>query len=467
MGTWFAEVRRRRHRIEFRQRSRQFGVRLRQASTIEETFPLMNDVITLVLAGGIGRRLFPLTSDRAKPAVPFGGQYRIIDFALSNCLHSGLRRVLVLPQYKSHSLMKHLRDGWSVFNPSLGEYITPVPPQMRTNDSWYQGTADAIYQNLYLLERSGAKSVVVLSGDHIYRMDYAEMLHCHRFSEADATVACMPVDLKQASGFGIVSVNESMRIVEFNEKPKVARPMPGQPDQALASMGIYVFSCELLIEALRADHADATSTHDFGHDILPKLIQSHDVAAYQFGTEVGRVTVDRYWRDVGTIDSYFEANMDLLKPVPPLDLYQRNWRIRTATTNSPPARTCSGPCDTEPRLINSIISPGAIVSGGIVINSVLSPDVTIHSGAQVVDSILFDRVTVGAGARVSRCIIEKDVVVPPGTIIDFDSLSDAPGCVISEKGVIVIPRGYSDWGRHSSQSSEVASDSSQFALQTT
>ncbi len=425
----------------------------------------MNDVITLILAGGAGKRLFPLTADRAKPAVPFGGQYRIIDFALSNCLHSGLRRILVLPQYKSHSLMKHLRDGWTVFNPSLGEYVTPVPPQMRMNDSWYQGTADAIFQNLYLLERSGAKHIMVLSGDHIYRMDYAEMLRFHVKTGAAATVACMPVDRDQASGFGIVAVNDSMRIVDFVEKPADPPAMPGNPDQALASMGIYVFSCELLIEALRNDHADKSSSHDFGHDILPKLIHSHDVAAYQFGTDRGRVTADRYWRDVGTIDSYFEANMDLLKPVPPLDLYQKDWRIRTADAQSPPARTCSGVCETEPRLINSIISPGAIVSGGIVINSVLSPDVRIEAGAHVVDSVLFDGVTVGAGCRVNRCIVEKGNTIPPGTIIDFDSLSDAPGCVISEKGVIVIPKDYSDWALHSSRTEDAAEDDADFVLQ--
>ena len=410
---------------------------------------MMRQVVTLVLAGGVGSRLFPLTSDRAKPAVPFGGQYRIIDFTLSNCLHSELRRILVLPQYKSHSLMKHLRDGWSVFNPSLGEYITPVPPQMRTDDSWYQGTADAIYQNLYLLERSGAKHVVILSGDHIYRMDYAELVHCHTFSEADATIACMPVDLADASDFGVVSVNGRQRIVGFQEKPVAAQPMPGRADKALASMGIYVFSCDLLIKALREDHADESSTHDFGHDILPRLIHEHDVVAYQFGTEKGRVTADGYWRDVGTIDAYFEANMDLLRPVPPLDLYQSDWHIRTANAQWPPARTCRGPYGTEPWLINSIISAGAIVSGGIVTNSILSPNVRINEGAHVVDSVLFDGVTVGCGARVARCIVEKGVAIPPGTVVDVDTMSNVPGCVISNNGVIVIPSGYSGWDQPS------------------
>ena len=412
---------------------------------------MTQDVITFILAGGAGTRLLPLTSDRAKPAVPFGGQYRIIDFTLSNCLHSGLRRILVLPQYKSHSMMKHLRDGWSVFNPSLGEYITPVPPQMRTNDSWYQGTADAICQNLYLLERSGASKVVVLSGDHIYRMDYAEMIRFHSSAGAEVTVACMEVGRDEAKAFGVMAVDSEHQVTDFAEKPANPASIPNKPDRSLASMGIYVFNCNTLVKALREDHANAQSTHDFGNDILPKLIQNKTVFGYQFGCEQGRVSVDRYWRDVGTIDSYFEANMDLLRPVPPLDLYQKDWHIRTANTQNPPARTCNGECGTEPRLINSIISAGAIVSGGIVSNSILSPGVRVEAGAHVVDSVLFNRVTVGAGSRVTRCIVEKGVDIPPGTIVDSDSMSDNKGCVISEKGVLVIPKGYSNWAQHGVQ----------------
>jgi glucose-1-phosphate adenylyltransferase len=407
----------------------------------------MDDVLTFILAGGVGTRLFPLTTDRAKPAVPFGGQYRIIDFALSNCLHSGLRRILVLPQYKSHSLMKHLRDGWSVFNPSLGEYITPVPPQMRTSDSWYEGTADAIYQNLYLLERSRARNVVVLSGDHIYRMDYAGMLDLHNNSGAAATVACMPVSLEDAKGFGVIQVDQTSQITGFLEKPSHPESAPGKPGEAMASMGVYVFSCDLLLDVLRTDHEDPCSTHDFGNDILPKLIQTDKVMAYEFGGNQGRVTADRYWRDVGTIDAYFESNMDLLKPVPPINLYQRNWRIRTADAQCPPARTCSGVCGTEPKLTNSIISPGAIVSGGIVTNSILSPNVRVDAGACVTDSILMEGVTVGMGCHLSRCIIDKHVQVPPATIIDAEFVKANPDCVLSDKGVVVIPKRYSRWNR--------------------
>ncbi len=257
----------------------------------------------MLLAGGQGSRLYPLTADRAKPSVPFGGKYRIIDFTLSNCLHSGIRRVLVLTQYKSHSLQKHLRDAWSIFSPELGEYITAIPPQMRTGDSWYKGTADAIYQNQFLIERSAAKRILILSGDHIYRMDYAAMLRRHEAMNAGLTVACMRVPLTEATGFGVVSVDEHDRIFEFNEKPASPRAMPGHPDVALASMGIYVFNRDVLEEQLSLDHSDKTSSHDFGHDIIPKLIQSNNVYCYQFGSNKGRVSPDRYWKDVGTIDS--------------------------------------------------------------------------------------------------------------------------------------------------------------------
>lgn len=416
----------------------------------------MEDVLTMILAGGVGSRLNPLTADRAKPAVPFGGQYRIIDFTLSNCLHSSLRRILVLPQYKSHSLMKHLRDGWSVYNPTLGEYITPVPPQMRTDGSWYQGTADAIYQNLYLLDRSGARDVVVLSGDHIYRMDYAGMVRFHREKGADATVACMSVPLDEARSFGVMTTNSSSVITGFDEKPLHPVPIAGSPDRAMASMGIYVFSQDVLANALRRDHAQESSTHDFGRDVLPALLKSHKVCAYQFGGETGRVSADRYWRDVGTIDAYFEANMDLLKPVPPLDLYQHDWPIRTADSHSPPARTCRSACGAEPRLVNSIISPGAIVSGGVVVNSILSPGVRVHAGAQVVDSVLFEGVTAGPGARLNRCIVDKHVSVPAGAVIDRDSMTPSADCVVSEKGVVVLAKDFCRWQPQGIQPPEVA-----------
>ena len=299
----------------------------------------MQDTLTIVLAGGVGSRLSPLTDNRAKPAVPFGGKYRIIDFTLANCLHSGLRQILVLTQYKSHSLQKHLRDGWSVLNPELGEYITNVPPQMRTGDSWYSGTADAIYQNLYLLSRSEAKHVVVLSGDHIYRMDYAPMLKQHKKNEADLTVACMEVSIDEAKEFGVMEIDESLQINNFTEKPRYPASVPGRPTRSMASMGIYIFDKEVLTQALLTDAKDPSSSHDFGKDIIPKLVGNNSVYAYKFGDTEGRVTQDAYWRDVGTLDSYYQANMDLLKPVSPIDLYQPDWAIRTYEPQLPPART--------------------------------------------------------------------------------------------------------------------------------
>ena len=403
---------------------------------------MIDNTLTIILAGGHGSRLYPLTQERAKPAVPFGGKYRVIDFTLTNCLHSGLRRVLVLTQYKSFSLQKHLRDGWSIFNPELGEFITHVPPQMRTGDHWYGGTADAVFQNLYLLERSGAKWVLVLSGDHIYRMDYAAMLKFHQEKNAEMTVACMDVDTRQASQFGVMSVDNDYCIKRFEEKPEIPATIPGDPDHALASMGIYVFSIEKLIEVLKSDAKDAASSHDFGHDIIPALIDSNHVFAYRFGSTKGRVTQDKYWRDVGTLDSYYEANMDLLKPIPSIDLYQPDWSIRTYHTQSPPARTVPGYEGSEGISINSITSSGVVISGGSVQQSILSPDVFVDDEAFVFGSILLNGVRVGKGARLQHCIVDKDVFVPDGETIGFDKVKDAERFTISPNGVVVVPKGY-------------------------
>jgi glucose-1-phosphate adenylyltransferase len=403
---------------------------------------MLDKTLTIILAGGMGSRLHPLTSDRAKPAVPFGGNYRIIDFTLTNCLHSGLRRILVLTQYKSHSLQKHLRDGWAIFNPELSEFITAVPPQMRTGESWYSGTADAIRQNLYLLERSNANYVLILSGDHIYRMDYAAMLQFHLDQGAALTIACMPVPLAGASAFGIMSVDETNRIHEFCEKPSNPKPLPNDPHYALASMGIYIFNMELLCREVQADHALTASSHDFGKDIIPRLIQTHRVCAYRFGGEAGRVTQDRYWRDVGTIDTYYSANMDLLAPVPPLDLYQPDWPIRTYHGQNPPARMVQGSFGREGQLVNSLLGGGTIISGGTVKHSILFPQVQVHENAVVEDSILFAGVHVGAGAHLARCIVDKNVRIPPGERIGADPGADAARFVVSESGVTVVPKGY-------------------------
>jgi glucose-1-phosphate adenylyltransferase len=405
--------------------------------------PITDSTLTVILAGGSGSRLKPLTDDRAKPAVPFGGKYRIIDFALSNCLHSGLRRVLVLTQYKSHSLQKHLRDGWSIFNPELGEYITAVPPQMRKGDKWYRGTADAIFQNLYLLERSGAEHVLILSADHIYRMDYAAMLDAHKQKGADATLAAMQVPLNQASAFGIVSVDGEQRITAFEEKPQNPTPLPDDPEHVLASMGIYVFSMPVLLEALSRDAEDETSSHDFGMDILPRLLQEKRLFAYRFGGETGRVSADNYWRDVGSIDAFYQSNMDLLKAIPPLDLYQEDWDIRSYQMQAPPARTVPGDYGTEGIAINSIIAGGVVIAGGSVQQSILFPKVYVGNESFIEESILFNGVRIGNNCRIRNCIIDKDVVIPDGTSIGHDSQQDTQRFQRSQNGIVVVPKGYS------------------------
>ena len=403
---------------------------------------MIKNTLTIILAGGEGKRLQPLTQLRAKPSVPFGGKYRIIDFTLSNCLHSGLRRILVLTQYKSHSLQKHLRDGWSIFNPELGEYITPVPAQMRHGNKWYQGTADAIHQNNYLLERSDAEWTLILSGDHIYRMDYASMLETHKSNSADVTVACMKVPIEEANQFGIMTTNDEQKIIEFNEKPENVEPCPNDSRHALASMGIYIFSTKLLIDILEKDSLEEHSSHDFGNDILPKLIKSHSVCAHQFGETKGRVSPDKYWRDVGTIDSYYQANMDLLKSIPPLDLYQNDWPIRSYQSQTPPARAVPGESGNEGIFINSMLSGGTIISGSSVSHSVLFQNVFIDDESQILNSVLFDGVKIGKNVKLNKCIIDKNVIIPDNEIIGEDHEKDKRRFTVTESGITVIPTGY-------------------------
>ncbi len=403
---------------------------------------MLTQTMTFILAGGVGTRLYPLTSKRSKPAVPFGGKYRIIDFTLSNCLHSGLRNILVLTQYKSHSLNKHLRDGWSIFNPELGEYITPVPAQMNSGENWYKGTADAIFQNLNLLERSQNKYVLILSGDHIYRMDYEAMIRSHRDTNADITIACMEVDVKDASAFGVVVTKEDRQIIAFEEKPEQPTPIAGKPGRALASMGLYVFSTQLLTNALLKDHENPSSRNDFGKDILPLLVKDKKVQAYTFDDNQGRVSQDRYWRDVGTIDAYYQANMDLLEPLPPLDLYQPNWPVRTYQPQTPPARTTPGNSGSEGTFINSILASGVVISGGHVRRSVLFHNILVEDSAVIENSIIFGGVQVGAGAMLQNCIIDKNVQIPPGEKIGHDLIQDQQRFTVSEHGVVVVPKDY-------------------------
>ena len=403
---------------------------------------MLNKTMTFILAGGKGSRLFPLTSKRSKPAVPFGGKYRIIDFTLTNCLHSGLRNILILTQYKSHSLNKHLRDGWSIFNPELGEYITPVPAQMNSGENWYGGTADAIYQNLNLLERSNAEYVLILSGDHIYRMDYQAMLTSHLKTKADVTIACMEVPVQDARAFGVVVTTEDKQILAFEEKPRQPTPVPGKPDKALASMGLYIFSPKLLTEALIQDHGNSESSNDFGKDILPLMVNNKKVQAYTFGSTEGRVSQDRYWRDVGTIDAYYQANMDLLAHKPQLDLYQNTWQVRTYQRQAPPARTTIGNSGSEGTFINSILSSGVVIAGGNIRDSILFDNIVVEDQASISNSIIFSDVHVGAGAKLKNCIIDNHVTVPPGETVGYDFLSDQQRFTVSAKGIVVVPEGY-------------------------
>ncbi len=400
----------------------------------------LSKTITLVLAGGEGSRLLPLTMARAKPAVPFGGKYRIIDFTLSNCMHSGLRRVLVLTQYKSHSLQKHLRDGWAIYNSELGEFITPVSPQMKAGDSLYKGTADAVYQNLYILERSDSDYVIILPGDHIYRLDFAEMVQFHIDHAAGVTIACTKLPIDAAKSFAVAEVEPFSRAINsLIEKPE--SPLAcDDSGNALVSMGIYIFSKSLLVDSLKFDSSLIESSHDFAKDILPRLIERENVVAYQFGGEAGRVKPDNYWRDMGTIDDYFQANMDLLRPIPPLNLYQNDWHIRTYIGQNPPARTVPGASGSEGITINSIIGSGAVIAGGSVQESILFSNVFVDDEAMVQNSVLFEGVKVGRGVRLNRCIIDKGVDIPDGEQIGSDIDQDRQRFFVSPEGVVVVAR---------------------------
>jgi glucose-1-phosphate adenylyltransferase len=406
----------------------------------------MRDVLTLCLAGGKGTRLDPLTRDRAKPAVPFGGLYRIIDFTLSNCINSGLRRVLVLTQYKARSLDRHLRAGWNFLSPELDEYVDGLPPQQRIDENWYKGTADALYQNIYSIEKEEPRYVLILAGDHIYKMDYGEMIRFHLERNADLTVGAIPVPLSETKNFGIIQTDEQDRITHFLEKPREAPPMVGDPHHALGSMGIYVFTARPMYELLCQDAAQPNSSHDFGKDVIPGMIGTHSrVFAYRF-RDKNRKAVP-YWRDVGTLDAYYQANMDLIEVDPVLNLYDADWPIRTFQPQLPPPKTvfaADGPVGTVRRgeAHDSMMCNGCIVSGGHVRRSILSPNVRVNSYAVVEQSIVYDRVDVGRYAQVRRAIIDKDVRIPPHTTIGLDPEHDRQrGFTITEQGIVVIAKG--------------------------
>ena len=397
---------------------------------------MLEDTLVIVLAGGAGERLYPLTKERAKPAVYFGGPYRIIDFPLSNCVNSGLRRVFIATQYKSLSLNRHIRMGWSIVSEELGEFIEILPPQKRVGEHWYLGTADAVYQNLYSLQRENPRHVIILSGDHVYKMDYSKMLRFHLERGAAATLATIEVPAADAHRFGVVAIDDEERVVGFDEKPSQPMTVPGVGGVALGSMGVYIFETDTLVQALENDAQQDTS-HDFGRDIIPALFPRVPVYSYRFHDENKKSA--KYWRDVGTIDAYYEASMDLCHVNPEFNLYDPEWPMRTHQPQAPPAkfvfaeegRRCG-------QAVDSIISAGCIISGSRVLGSVLCPNVRVHSFCTIDQSILMPGVRVGRHARMRRAIIDRDVLIPRGALIGFDPEEDRRRHTVTESGVVVV-----------------------------
>ncbi len=401
----------------------------------------MQHVLAILLAGGAGERLSPLTANTAKPAVPFGGTYRIIDFTLSNCINSDIRRIFIFTQYKALELTRHIREGWTIFSGELNEFIEVIPPMKRMHEDWYLGTADAVYQNIESIAGENPTHTLILSGDHIYKMDYHEMVDWHEHKSADITIATIQIPPEEASRFGIVELDASYRVVGFEEKPRHGHPARSvfNREMVSASMGIYVFKTGKLIEALMEDADDPNSSHDFGKDILPKWIERATVAAYDF-RDLNKKTV-RYWRDVGTLDAYYEANMDLVAVTPEFNLYDKNWPVRTRLQQQPPAKFVFA---MEGRrmgvAMDSIVSAGCIISGGRVTRSVLSPGVRINSYCEIDSCILLANSEVGRYSRLTRTIVPANVIIPENTVIGFDlEQARAKGYTVTDSGVVVLP----------------------------
>jgi len=403
---------------------------------------MMRKVLTFIMAGGKGERLLPLTKDRTKPAVPFGGIYRIIDFTLSNCINSGMRKIYILTQYKSASLQRHIRLGWNFLPSELGQFIELLPAQQRIGDSWYLGTADAIYQNLYTLEMDRPDEVLILAGDHIYKMNYYSMIDVHREQNADLTVGVVEIDKTKSKHLGVVEADAAGRVTGFHEKPANPKTIPGKPDKIYGSMGIYVFNQSVLMQELLEDAKNSKSAHDFGKDIIPQMVKKGmKVVAYNF---CNKEKDQEYWRDIGTIDAYYEANMELIQVNPTFNLYDQEWLIRTFQEQYPPVKTVHSGDKEEGRVglvLDSIVSEGCVVSGGRVQRSILSPNVRINSFSEVYDSILMESVHVGRHAKIKRAIIDKDVSIPQGMVIGFNLEEDKKRFFVSESGIVVVAKG--------------------------
>ena len=403
----------------------------------------MKDTLGVLLAGGAGERLFPLTRDRAKPAVTFGGNYRIIDITLSNCINSDLRKVYILTQYKALSLNRHIREGWGTIVASeLGEFIEILPPMKRVSENWYMGTADAVYQNIYSIGSEQPKYVMILSGDHIYKMNYDLMMRQHLDAGADVTLATILIDPSESSRFGVVDVDRSARVIGFEEKPKSTQlRSPFNPSMCSGSMGVYLFNTDVLLPALLKDAEDPDSSHDFGHDILPKLLNEYRVYAFNFIDENRKEAL--YWRDVGTLDAYYDANMDCVAVSPVFNLYDKAWPIRTHQRQYPPAKFVFSEPGRTGMAVDSVVSSGCIVSGATVRKSVLSPDVRVNSYAEVESCIVFSHVNIGRHCRIRRAIIDRDVHIPEGSVIGYDMEEDRRNYFVTETGITVVTRDYS------------------------
>lgn len=403
----------------------------------------MTNVLAILLAGGAGERLHPLTRDTAKPTVPFGGQYRIIDFTLSNCINSDLRRIFVLTQYKSLELIRHIRDGWSILSPELGEYVEIIPAMKQTGEGWYLGTADAVFQNTQSILAETPEHVLILAADHIYKMDYRSMFEQHRRHRADITIATTQVLPEEAARFGIAQISEDHRVIGFEEKPRHGNPVRSvfNPSMLSASMGVYIFNADVLVQLLREDAEIPGSSHDFGTDVIPRCLRDRRVVAYDFVDINAKQS--RYWRDVGTLDAYYEANMDLVDVTPLLNLYDSRWPIRTRMPQQPPAKFVFAQEGRRMGVaIDSIVSSGCIVSGGRVMRSILSPGVRVHSYCEIEYSILMPNVQIGRYSRVRRAIIDTNVRVPESSVIGFDADEDRNnGYYITEGGIVVVSGG--------------------------
>jgi glucose-1-phosphate adenylyltransferase len=397
---------------------------------------LTRSTMAVIMAGGRGHRLGELTASRAKPATPFGGKFRIIDFPLSNCVNSGIRQVFVLTQYKAHSLIQHVHRGWGYLRGELGEFIQLVPAQQQTGESWYKGTADSVYQNLSLIRQHSPEHVMILAGDHIYKMDYGPMIAFHTENKADITVGVVQVPVAKATGFGVMTVDDKDRIMRFDEKPAQPQPMPGNPDMALASMGIYVFNRAFLLDTLEADAADPDSDHDFGKNIIPGSIENCRVYAYPFNDVATKA--QSYWRDVGTIDAFFQANIELIQVSPELNLYDHEWPIWTYQEQFPPAKFVLEKKDRTGMALSSMISGGCIVSGALVHQSLLFSDVRVEEGSRLRRCVVLPHARIGRDCELTRVVIDEHCIIPDGTVIGRDPQADAQRYQVTEDGVVLV-----------------------------